>query len=1005
MNPSKDTCNAVAIAPVLKAIATKVLKSDGTIPFAMAAARTSARVEWVHLRGRADEPRDPPSMRAFPPFRLDTVNQCLWRREGVAEERILLAPRAFAVLRYLVEHPGRLVTHSELLDTLWPKTFVQPEVLKSHISEIRAVLGDDARTPQFIETQSRRGYRFIAPVTEDAPARPSRTTNLPAVVSELIGRDAELAAVTALATEHRLVSLVGAGGIGKTRLGLEVATQLVPRFPDGVFVAELGPLSSPELVPTTVASALGLTHIAGTVSHERVASAVGTKKLLLVIDNCEHVIEAAAGMAEALLRATPSASVLATSREPLRVSGEYVYRVPPLDLPAEDNEDMEDVLRYGAVRLFVSRAHAAEPRYAAKGPVTAATVAICRRLDGIPLAIELAATRIVGFGVDGVAARLDDRFRLLTGGRRTLPRHETMRATLDWSYELLSESERVVLRRLGVFVGAFTLDAAGAVAASDDIPAADVVDAVASLVGKSLVSTDVGGAIVHYRLLETTRAYAREKLIESAEFDHFTRRHAEYLRDLFQHAEAESETRPTAEWLAAYRLHIDDLRAALDWAFSPSGDAGVGVALTAATVPLWTHLSLLTECRARVERAIASLGGQVSSDPRCDMRLYLALGHTLMHGQASPDSEIDAALTKALELAEVMDDTRYRLGAIWGLYAHRLTTGKYRGALSLAEKFRAVATETAARSDVPIGSRLIGLALHILGDQPGARRHLEPLVDARFATAQRPSHIILYQYDQRVILECYYARVLWLQGFGDQATRLTENLVGYARTKDHLVSCLLALLFAACPIALYVGDVTTADQHVRLAFDLAARHALGVWKDLAQCFEGAVLIKRGDHRTGSQRLRSALARLPFPEPTLHHHMSLLLAELAAGLGHAGQTAEGLGVVDDALARAEQTEAGWCLAELLRTKGELHLLERLPASVETAEKCFHRALDVARDQGALSWELRAATSLARLWREQQRVSQARKLLTPIYRRFTEGFETADLMAAKGLLAVR
>src|SRR5882724_6706730 len=287
-------------------------------------------------------------MREFPPFRLDTVNQCLWRGDGAAEERILLAPRAFAVLRYLVEHPGRLVAHDELLEAVWPKTFVQPEVLKSHIASIRAVLGDDARKPLFIETLSRRGYRFIAPVTEGALASraaarensatlatpagppPSRTTNLPEAVSELIGREAELGQITALVTENRLVSLVGAGGIGKTRLALEVARHLLPRFPDGVFVAELGPLSSPELVPATVASALGLTHIAGTASREGVASALGAKKLLLVIDNCEHVIEAAARMAEALLRASPGVALLATSREPLQVPGEYVYRVPPL---------------------------------------------------------------------------------------------------------------------------------------------------------------------------------------------------------------------------------------------------------------------------------------------------------------------------------------------------------------------------------------------------------------------------------------------------------------------------------------------------------------------------------------------------------------------------------------------------------------------------------------------------------------------------------------------------
>src|SRR6266568_2550504 len=939
-------------------------------------------------------------MREFSPFRLDTVNQCLWRGEGPAEERILLAPKAFAVLRYLVEHSGRLVTHDELFEALWPKTYVQPEVLKSHIAAIRAVLGDDARKPIFIETQSRRGYRFIAPVTEDAPARSSRPTNLPEPFSELIGREAELRAVTALATEHRLVSLVGAGGIGKTRLGFEVARHLLPRYPDGVFVAELGPLSSPELVPTTVASALGLTHVAGTASPQRVAGAIRAKRLLLVIDNCEHVIDAAAGMAETLLRAGPSVSLLATSREPLRVSGEYIYRVPPLGVPAEDNQDIEDVFTHGAVRLFASRAHAAEPRYVADGGVAAATVAICRRLDGIPLAIELAATRIAGFGVAGVAAGLDDRFRLLTGGSRTLPRHQTMRATLDWSYELLSESERVVLRRLGVFVGAFTLDAASAVAASVDVPASEAVDSVASLVDKSLLSANVAGTIVRYRLLETTRAYAREKLLEAAEVDHFARRHAEFYRKLFEHAEAELETRPTADWLVAYRPHLDDLRAALDWAFSPSGDAGVGVALTAATVPLWMRLSLLTECRARVEQAIGGLGRHVPDDPRRDIRLYLALGHAILHAHASAGQEMHAAFTKALELAEIMDDTRYRLGAIFGLYAHRITTGEYRDALSLAEKFCTVATETAAYSEVPIGSRLIGIALHILGDQPGARRHLEPLVRSRGATA-RSSHISLYRTDQRVILDSYYGRVLWLQGCGDQATRLTESLVDYVRTKDHVLSCLYAVLTHACPIALHVGDLTTADHHVRLAFDLAARHALEVWNDMAQCFEGAVLIERGDHGAGSQLLQAALERVP--EPNLHHHMSLLLAELAAGLGGAGQIAEGLRVVDKALARAEQKEEGWYLAELLRTKGELLLLGRVPSAVATAEACFQQALDVARRQGALAWELRSAMSLARFWRGQERVNQARKLLGSVYRRFTEGFETADLVAAKALLA--
>jgi predicted ATPase len=371
-----------------------------------------------------------------------------------------------------------------------------------------------------------------------------------------------------------------------------------------------------------------------------------------------------------------------------------------------------------------------------------------------------------------------------------------------------------------------------------------------------------------------------------------------------------------------------------------------------------------------------------------------------MHAGVSSAQEMNAALTKALELAEVLDDTRYRLGAMFGLYAHRMLTGEYRAALSLGEKFRTVAAETADRSDVAFGSRLIGLALHVLGDQPGARRHLEPLVRSRVATA-RSSHINLYQFDQRVLLDCYYAGVLWLQGSGDQATRLIESLVDYARSNDHVLSFLHTLIFAACPIALSVGDLTTAGHHVRLAIDLAARHALEIWKVWAECYEGILLIKRGDHRAGSDVIQSALERLP--GPIFDHLLSLFRAELAVGLGGSGQIAEGLVVVDKALARAEQTEARWYLAELLRTKGELLLLGRVPTAVEAAEACFQEALDVARRQGALSWELRAATSLARLWRGQQRVSQSRKLLAPVYRRFTEGFETPDLIAAKALLA--
>jgi predicted ATPase len=263
------------------------------------------------------------------------------------------------------------------------------------------------------------------------------------------------------------VTLAGAGGIGKTRLALEVARRLVPNFADGVGLAELAPLTDPQLVPDTVASALRLAPGSGMSSGERVAEALAGRQVLVVLDNCEHMIEAAAHMAEALLRASPGVCVIATSREPLRAVAESVYRVPSLDVPDEDIVDVDDVRLYGAVKLFVARAQAAEPRFVLDPPHAAAVASICRHLDGIPLAIELAAARIAALGIEGVASRLDDRFRLLTSGSRTaLPRQQTLRATLDWSHDLLSDSERALLRRLSVLAGSFSLHAATSIAAS-----------------------------------------------------------------------------------------------------------------------------------------------------------------------------------------------------------------------------------------------------------------------------------------------------------------------------------------------------------------------------------------------------------------------------------------------------------------------------------------------------------------------------------------------------------
>jgi predicted ATPase len=288
-----------------------------------------------------------------------------------------------------------------------------------------------------------------------------------------------------------------------------------------------------------------------------------------------------------VLGAGSAPHIIATSREPLRAGGEWVYPAQPLAVPAVDLGADDDPLRYGAVRLFIERARAAEPHFAPDRRLIAIIAAICRRLDGIPLAIELAAARASALGIEALAARLDDRFRLLTGGRRMVPpRHQALRATLDWSYELLAEPERVILRRLAVFAGPFSLEAAAAVAVSPELSVPDVIEGLLGLVAKSLVVAEGEGAVARYRLLDTTRAYALEKLEKSGERERLSHHYAEHYRHLFERAEVEWETRPTVEWLDDYGWCVDNLRAALDWAFSPGGDASIGVALTAASAAM-----------------------------------------------------------------------------------------------------------------------------------------------------------------------------------------------------------------------------------------------------------------------------------------------------------------------------------------------------------------------------------------------------------------------------------
>jgi len=425
-----------------------------------------------------------------------------------------------------------------------------------------------------------------------------------------------------------------------------------------------------------------------------------------------------------------------------------------------------------------------------------------------------------------------------------MPRHQTLRATLDWSYELLTEPERVVLRRLAIFPSGFTLPAASAVATDDEIAASEVVDCVANLVPKSLVTADAGSAMVRYRLLETTRAYSLEKLVQAGEFEAVARRHARRYLDLFEGAEAEAETRPTDEWLADYGSTIDNLRAALDWAFSPVGDASIGVALTAAAVPLWTHLSLVEECRYRVEQALASLGRREGSDKRREMQLVAALGAALMYTRGAT-SETRAAFVRALEIADSLDDTDYRLRALSGLWVDRMNDGAVGDAMRLAERLSLLASSLADPIALQIAEGTMGFALHFLGDQVNARRHIERMFSG-YVPELHNRPIIRFQFDPWITARMRLAVILWLQGYPDQATRTVERCIDDALSINHAVTLCNAFAQGACPIALLTGDLEAAERSVTMLLYRAERSGLCFWHADARCFEGVLAMSLGD---------------------------------------------------------------------------------------------------------------------------------------------------------------
>ncbi|MGQ0549041.1 MAG: ATP-binding protein [Armatimonadota bacterium] len=433
--------------------------------------------------------------------------------------------------------------------------------------------------------------------------------NLPIQLTSFIGRDREMADVKRMLATSRLVTLTGAGGAGKTRLALQVAADLLEQFPDGVWLVELASVAAPALIPQRVAAALGVREEPIRPLLTTLQDYVQSKEMLLMLDNCEHMVTACGSMAETLLRVCPKLRIIATSQHGLRIAGEWTYRVPSLSLPDLDRlPPVESLTECEAVRLFVERARACRPEFAMTRENARAVAQVCSRLDGIPLAIELAAARVKLMSVEQTAARLGDRFRLLGRGSRTAPpRHQTLRAAMDWSYELLAEQERTLLRRLAVFAGGWTLEAAEAIYSEEgrDGEGYEVLDLLSQLVDKSLVMGEEQDAEFRYRMLETVRQYGLDKLVESGEAEPVRGRHRDWCLRLAEQAEPELQGRKHKVWLGRLEREHDNLRAALEWSLE-RGDADIGLRLAGALWWLWFVHGHWREGRQWLERALSS---------------------------------------------------------------------------------------------------------------------------------------------------------------------------------------------------------------------------------------------------------------------------------------------------------------------------------------------------------------------------------------------------------------
>ncbi|RVI59206.1 transcriptional regulator [Sinorhizobium meliloti] len=906
----------------------------------------------------------------FGPFCLSPGERLLTKDR----EPVPIGGRSLDLLVALTERPGQVLSKRELMKRVWSDVVVEDGSLRFHMAGLRKLLGDGEDGARYIATQVGVGYAFVAPTERvdpagDMPAVPSspsiadvietgvaaNSTNLPPRLSNLVGRERDIRLLKEQADRARLFTIFGPAGVGKTSLAIEIAHQAAAEFGGSIAFVDFSMLENPAIVPSMIVGAMGLT-VEGEDALAVILGHVRGRRFLLVLDNCEHVMEPTATMVERIMDEAPGIRILATSRETLRVRGEHVHRLDPLGYPEDpDTLAVKEILTFPAVELFCERAAAADSALDVDEKAIRLIAGMCRRLDGMALPIELAAVRAATHGIAATARQLGERFSLGWLGRRTAQRRQqTLQATLDWSYDLLSDLERIVFERLSIFVGPFSIDAALDIASDEAIGLDDVAVALDELISKSLVNANRSSGAGMYRLLEMTRAYAREKL-RARGADHYTAaaaRHASfYLRELEAVAGQDEQALEDSEPL---RLQLGNIRHALDWSFGKDGDRKVGVRLAAASAPVFLNLSHLIECQTWCKRAMAEIEGA----PReLELELQGALGIALMFTRGNGTAAGDA-LDRALDLATGLEDRWNQLRMLARLHIFHKRLGNY--AIAQAHAVRAVEVATQIGNDeaLSVAFSLSGISRYLAGNLVRARQELELAMEKSGPSLR--SRTIRYGFDNRSRTGIALAYTLWLLGEPEAAGRLARQTVREAAQLQHGITHCIALVWSLV-IHLWMNDFTAAEEALAVFTESAESNALDPYIAAASGFRGELAFQREGTPAALDAIAESLAGLRSARYELL--IAPLTIMLAWDLLLTSRLQEARALIEAAVSRCEAIGELFVMPELLRIKAEIAY--RLDGDAAASETLLREAITLAREQGAVAWERKSSANLAAL----------------------------------------